>query len=128
MIVNELNESLRNLFIGLINKGYKKFSMTEVTLGKAFSPQFNKFLENTDLGLSPLERMVNGLGFELHLIPVKAGDTEFKKVMDQKHSEFLENSKNDLVDHIENRPVKQSGGKVTKAFDNALEDMFADLT
>lgn len=128
MVVNELNESLRAMFTGLIKNGYKKFPMTEVTLGKAFSPQFNKFLEDTDLGLSPLERMVNGLGFELHLMPVKSGDTEFKKIMDQKYSEFIESSKNDLIDHIENRPVKQSGGKVTKAFDDALEDMFADLT
>ena len=128
MLVNELNDSLRNLFSDLINKGYRKFSMTEVTLGKAFSPQFNKFLEDTDLGLSPLERMVNGLGFELHLIPIKSGDLEFKKIIDQKYEEFLDNSKNDLIDHIENRPVKQTGGTVTKAFDNALEDMFADLT
>jgi hypothetical protein len=127
MLVNELNDSLRNLFSDLINKGYKKFSMTEVTLGKAFSPQFNKFLEDTDLGLSPLERMVNGLGFELHLIPIKSGDLEFKKIIDQKYEEFLDNSKNDLIDHIENRPVKPTGGVVTKAFDAALEDMFDDL-
>ncbi len=127
MKINELNETLRSMFNALIERGFKKFPMADVTLGRAFSPQFNKFLVESDLGLNPLERMVNGLGYELHLIPIKPGDNEFKKSMDDKYNEFIENSKNDLIDHIENRPSKQTTGKVTQAFEEVLDDIFADL-
>jgi hypothetical protein len=127
MKINELNNTLRLMFNSLIERGFKKFPMADVTLGRAFSPQFNKFLVETDLGLNPLERMVNGLGYELHLIPIKPGDNEFKKSMDDKYNEFIENSKNDLIDHIENRPTKQTTGKVTQAFNDEVENLLADL-
>ncbi len=127
MKINELNEILRTMFNTLIERGFKKFSMADVTLGRAFSPQFNKFLVEADLGLNPLERMINGLGYELHLIPIKSDDNDFIEIINEKYNEFIENSKNDLIDHIENRPIKQVNNKTSKIFDEALDDILADL-
>lgn len=125
------NSLLRNLFTELINQGYKKFPITEVTLGKTFGPQFSKFLEDSDLGLTPLERMIRGLGFELHLIPVKSNDNEFHKQMDKKYQEFIDTSKSDLIDYLDNRPTKSGGGNKTKidndAFDDVLDDLFNEI-
>jgi len=123
------NNLLRQLFNDLIEQGYRKFPMTEVTLGKTFSPQFSKFLEEADLGLTPLERMTKGLGFELHLIPVKSSDTEFHQQMDKKYQEFFETSKSDLIDFLDNRQT-QSGGRSPKtenALNDELEDLFNEL-
>lgn len=126
MIINEVNTVLRLMFNELIENGFKKFPMAEVTLGKSFSPQFNKFLDDVDLGLNPLTRMVNGLGFELHLVPVKSDNNEFKKSMEDQFSSFLAISKNDLIDHIENRPeVKR--GKTNKVYEDIVDDLLNGL-
>jgi hypothetical protein len=121
----------KNVFNDLINRGFKKFPMSEVTLGKAFAPQFNKFLTEVDLSLNPLERMINGLGFELHLVPIKSNDNETKRLLDNIYSNFVEISKNDLIDHIENRPtnirVNGNNGKISKMFNEALEDILLNL-
>jgi len=129
MNAENFNGLLRNIFIELINQGYKKFPMAEVTLGKTFSPQFSKFLEETNLGLTPLERMVKGLGFELHLIPVKVDDQESHEFMNKKYQEFVETSKNDLIDYLDNREVKTGGKSSTSEsiFDEELDDLLNEI-
>jgi len=123
---HELNMILRDLFKQLIDQGYKKLPMVEVTLGKTFSPQFGKFIDQTDLGLIPLERMIKGLGFELHLVPVKSEDKEFHSKMNEKYQEFVNTSKNDLVDYLDNRPLKNNNTKGS-VFDDELEDILNEL-
>lgn len=128
MQLDELNNALRDMYNGLVDSGFKKFPMAEVTLGKAFSPQFNKFLEDTDLGINPLIRMINGLGYELHIIPVKSDDNEFKKIMNEHYTSFFDMSKNDLIDHIENRKFTRSGSsKTVKVFETVIDDLLNDL-
>jgi len=126
MLINEVNTVLRLMFNELIESGFKKFPMAEVTLGKSFSPQFNKFLEDVDLGLNPLTRMVNGLGFDLHLVPVKSDNSEFKKLMEDQFTSFLATSKNDLIDHIENRPEVKKG-KTNKLYEDIVDDLLNGL-
>jgi len=123
---HELNMILRDLFKQLIDQGYKKLPMVEVTLGKTFSPQFGKFIDQTDLGLIPLERMIKGLGFELHLVPVKSEDKEFHSKMNEKYQEFINTSKNDLVDYLDNRPLKNNNTRGS-VFDDELEDILNEL-
>jgi hypothetical protein len=126
---DEFNNLLRQLFKDLIDQGYKKYPMVEVTLGKTFSPQFSKFIEESDLGLTPLERMIKGLGFELHLIPVKTDDTDFYEKMNEKYLEFTDTSKNDLIDYLDNRTIK-TGGKSPMnqdMFNNVLDDLLNEL-
>jgi len=123
---HELNMILRDLFKQLIDQGYKKLPMVEVTLGKTFSPQFGKFIDQTDLGLIPLERMIKGLGFELHLVPVKSEDKEFHSKMNEKYQEFVNTSKNDLVDYLDNRPLKNNNTRGS-VFDDELEDILNEL-
>jgi hypothetical protein len=130
MVIDDVNTLIRNMFNSLINNGFKRLPMAEVTLGKSFSPQFNKFLSDADLGLVPLTRMVNGLGYELHVVPIKSDNEEFKKVLDKQYESFLETSKNDLIDHIENRPTPTrvtSTGKASKVFDNVVDELLNDL-
>jgi len=123
---HELNMILRDLFKQLIDQGYKKLPMVEVTLGKTFSPQFGKFVDETDLGLIPLERMIKGLGFELHLVPVKSEDKDFHSRMNGKYQEFINISKNDLIDYLDNRPKNTNHNKGS-VFDNELEDILNEL-
>ena len=130
MVIEELNEVTRQMYAELIDRGFKKFPMAEVTLGKSFSPQFNKFIEGDDLGLNPLTRMFNGLGGKLHIVPAKEGDSEFEKIIEKQYRSFLETSKNDLIDHIENRPdPKRNNINNTnnKVYSNIVDELLDDL-
>lgn len=126
MNAHELNTVLRGLFKGLIDQGYKKLPMVEVTLGKTFSPQFSKFIEETNLGLIPLERMVNGLGYDLHLVPVKSDNQEFHKELNEQYQKFLDMARNDLVDYLDNRPTSSTRTRST-VFDEELDDILNEL-
>lgn len=131
MVINQLNDLLRQIFGELVEKGYKKKPMADVTLGSSFGPQFNKFfVEKTDLGLSPLTRMVEGLGYELHLVPIKQDDEETKKLLESQYETFESETKEDLINYLDNRPAQtrsSGGGKVSKAFDDHVDDIFDQL-
>jgi len=128
MVIEEFNEELRQIFVRLGELGFKRFPMAEVTLGKSFSPQFNKYVDGDDLGMNPLIRMVNGLGGKLHITPVKEGDTKFEKFLDDQCHSFLDTAKNDLIDHIENRPDPKRNNKINnKAYGNIIEELLDEL-
>ena len=130
MRISDLNKILRQIFKELIDKGYRKLPMAEVTLGRSFTPQFTKFVEETDLGYIPIERMVEGLGFNLMLIPVKDSDTEFNQKIQEKYQEFIKICKNDLIDHLDNRTIKvrvRGNSELDKLFDDVIDDLINDV-
>ena len=130
MKIGDLNNILRQIFKELIDKGYPKLPMAEVTLGRSFSPQFTKFIEETDLGYIPIERMVQGLGFNLMVIPVKDSDAEFNQKIQEKYQDFIKVCKNDLLDHLDNRTIKvrvRGGSELDKLFDDFIDDFINEV-
>jgi len=123
---HELNVVLRDLFKSLIDQGYKKLPIVEVTLGKTFSPQFTKFMDGNDLGLVPLQRMIKGLGYEVHLVPVKSEDKKFHGEMNDKYQGFINAAKNDLIDYLDNRSVKSTSIEKS-VFDDEIENILNEL-
>ena len=125
MEIEQLNSVMRDMFTNLINNGYNKTSIAEVTLGKTFVPQFCKYVNNTNLGLIPLERMIKNLGFELHLVPIKSNDNEFNTLLDTQLLNFLTICKNDLIDYLDNRPIRQNTD--SKTFEDEIDNMINEL-
>lgn len=68
------NSFLRDFLLDIINKGYSSNKLCYLLLGQQSLGQFKTFLdEGTDLGIKPLNRMFNSVGYELSLVPVKKG-------------------------------------------------------
>ncbi len=133
MKIDELNSVLRNIFKELFDEGYKRLPIAEVTLGKSFSPQFGKFMEDTDLGYVPISRMINGLGFELCVIPIKSDDDKAIKFIQEQYKQFIKTTKNDLIDYLDNRttssPIRKrkSTSELEKIFDEVINDYINDI-
>lgn len=129
MKVEQINSVLRDLFKKFVSDGYKLHTLCSVTLGSQSNPQFNKFLEGTDIGIAPLSRMVSGMGYELHLVPINPENTELKKNIENMTQEFFKTAESDLHDYLENRPkqTRTGTGKVDQAFQDECEVIIKEL-
>lgn len=90
MNIGELNAGMRDFFKKLEEDGHNKNALCKITLGPSFTPQFTKFMNGTDLGLNPLTRMFQGLGFDIHIVPVKQGDTSINDIFDNQFMQVLD--------------------------------------
>lgn len=129
MLHKDFNSILREMFISLNNDGYKYHPMCNVTLGSASNPQFKSFIDGNSLGIGPLERMISGLQYELHLVPVHKDDKEAKKYINDITYDFVKNSQSNLINHLENRPVAVRGPKqqVKSAFQSTVDSLISGL-
>ena len=131
MKASELNVTIREMFHQLINDNYKKHPICAATLGQHASPQFEKFLKGSDLGVKPMERLVDGLGFDLLLVPVRNEDKATMKVVETACSNFITDARKDLIEYLEERqnaPRASTGsGSVAKAFKEAALKMINEL-
>lgn len=130
MKIGDFNTIVRELLKKLVQKGYPKHPMCAATLGAAANPQFDRFMKGTDLGAIPMGRLVDGLGYELCVIPVKQGDTDAKAYIEQCASAFLGDAETTLVEHLENRPVStrnSGGGPVAAAIEGTVKEMIFEL-
>ncbi|MFW6281565.1 MAG: hypothetical protein ACOC1O_02065 [bacterium] len=116
---------IREMFTEMINKGYKKGQICSVTLGDNFNPQFKNFIEGTDLGLGPLKRMIENLGYELHLTPVGNDDQDFHNQIQERVNNFVKQSNNDLVEFLNNK--KSNIGKVSQSFEKEIEELMNEI-
>ncbi len=125
MEISQLNACLREMFVKLIGDGFTKSSITEVTLGKSFNPQFTKFIDDTDLGIKPLTRMIESLGYDLHIVPIKPTDTVFNKIVEKQMNVFYKETNSDLMDYLDN---KEGGIKIRTISDKFIPfiDQFMD--
>jgi len=80
----ELNLLLKNIVRELLKK-YPKSHVVAITLGLTSANMFNKFVDNdeTMIGIRPLLRVLENLGYDLQLVPVPKGDDETKKQLDE---------------------------------------------
>jgi hypothetical protein len=83
-----------------------------VTLGRNAGIQFDKLLEGIDVGIRPLSRIINGLGYDLCLVPVKSDNFELLNSIQSQWDTVSKNMKNDLINFI-NDSFK-SGRKLRK--------------
>lgn len=125
-----MNNTLRTMIKNILEKGYRRLPICEVTLGKAFSVQFNKFVDGTDLGYNPMSRFVNGLGYELYVVPVKSSDEETIQAINKAYSSFISSSKSDIIDYLDSRQKGKPGRKPTgiaEEFNDVLSNLIDDI-
>jgi len=127
MKISQLNTTLRELIKQLENDGFGKKALCDTTLGQQAYPQFDRFIKGTDLGIRPLERVLDGYGYDLLTIPVKKGDADSLKVIEGLISNFVPELLADLKEFLENRPVgergSKGGGKVNAAITSAVDEI-----
>lgn len=84
-----LNNTLRTMFKEFITKGFKKRHVCGLILGAQSEPQFEGFLQGRDFGLKPLQRIIDGLGYDLKLVIVEKNNPELSKYLEEVNQENL---------------------------------------
>jgi len=92
--IDKLNTELRNLLIGLVEKGYKKTDIGRLLLGSNGYGPISKFISQTDnrvnFGAKPLSRIAEQAGYTLELAFVKKGKDSRLDAININNDEFLE--------------------------------------
>ena len=126
MKISQLNMALRKIIEKLENAGFSKKSICDTTLGQQAFPQFKRFISGTNLGIKPLERVLDGCGYDLLTIPIKKGDNNSLKTIENIINDFVPELSEDLKEFLENRPAnkkKSNGGKVNTAINSAVDEI-----
>jgi phage-related tail protein len=122
------NSLLRTIFEELLVQGYNKGTICSVTLGSNAVIQFDKLMEGVDLGLKPLTRIINGLGFELCLVPVKSNDVKMKNDIQKKWDDVSKNMKEDIINFINKnykvRKPKEDSIKLNKETSEFIDNIY----
>ena len=123
MKVEHLNNVLRQVIEQLINDGHKKKPICDGTLGSQSNPQFEGFMKGKDLGIKPLTRLMEGLGYEIFTIPVKKNNKEMFEFAENNMMVFADDAKSQLLQYLENRPVSERGSRNAEGtMTGALQD------
>ncbi len=127
---DEINEVLRNIFNQLINDGYRKKHICDITNGSQKLPQFDQLINGGDLGLKPLERIFNSMGYELMITPIPKDNEEKKHILKEYVEEFIDASKFSLVECLESAEVirETKKTKVSSIFIKTVDDIFNSIT
>lgn len=109
----ELNTLLREFFKSLENDGYPGQDICSATLGAQAKPTYDNFIKNNKvLGVKPLSRIFDNLGYDLHLIPIKKENLETSTQLNNTTLEFVTDSNLELRNFFENRvPTKKKSGR-----------------
>lgn len=125
MNIEDMNTLLREMTSALLQEGYKKTSICATTLGTQSNPQFSKFVEGNDLGLKAMQRFFDGLGYDLHVVPVRKEDSKRKSDLETDSYEFAKDSHDQLSKYLKDRNVKRGpvsgSGEVNEALQSVLE-------
>ncbi len=129
MKFEEYNDSIRELIKELISDGYNKFQICSATLGAQRGPQFQGFIENKNLGIKPLSRLINGLNYDLHLVAIPNNDVEKEQIIYELNSEFEDNLKFNLIEYLESIKKNKEQEKVNKTniFDDVAQSIIDTL-
>lgn len=126
MISEDLNKVIRDFLNKLIEDNYKKQHICYLTLGSQSSPQIEKFLSGTDLGIKPLRKFMDAFDYDLHLVPVPKDDPD--DIIDNitKYTDdFIEVFKLLLLSNLTNTDVIKSKSK--SKFDEITEGVAIKL-
>lgn len=125
-----LNSVIREMCNEIVESGYKKNAICSVTMGNAYGAQFSKFLEGTDLGISPLNRFAEGLKYELLIVPVKPEDEETKEQVKEICDKFVKDSKEKIINALENRtiiPRRTKNPETEKTIEHTIDNLLKDI-
>ena len=104
MKLSQLNGLVRSMVHALLNDGFKKKPICDCTLGNQSAPQFDRFLSGIELGVKPFERFFDGLGYDILIVPVKKDNADSAiRWANEMTDTFLEDSRQQLLDYLENR-------------------------
>jgi len=103
MNIETVNSVVRNMLQDLVNDGYKKRHICSLTLGLQSEPQFDNFLKGNDLGFKPLQRIINNLGYDINIAIIPKEENEIEKFIKDTNYNFLSESKQPLVDYLNNK-------------------------
>ena len=112
MNTQEFINAFRQIISDLIELGIKKTHIKGVLVPTSMN-QFYRFIENDiDISLAALNKMLNNVGYELHVVPLKKDcleDNECKEVMDK-----INNIASDALAEI-SEILESRAGKETKS-------------
>ena len=128
MKIEDLNQVLRIVISDLLTY-YSRRKIVNITLGGANYVMFERFYKDQkDLGIKPLRRILDSLGYELHLIPVPKGDNEIKKQVEELSRPFTETIFDMMVQVLDS--MDESGNServVTKLFEKSAKELLENL-
>lgn len=122
MKIENLNEVLRDVINQLVADGYRKKPICDGTLGSQSNPQFDGFLKGKDLGIKPLTRLLDGLGYEILTIPVRKDNKQIYQWVEQQIVTFAQDSKSQLIQYLESRPNSERQKSAEGTMTSALQD------
>lgn len=131
MNITKLNTELRNLLLGLVQKGYKKTDIGRLLLGSNGYAPISKFISSSgvpvNFGAKPLSRIADQAGYTLELAFVKKGKTSNIEDIDSNNSEFLEELPS-LIENYLNGEYNKDMQKTRKSkATSAINEMLSDL-
>lgn len=124
MTNEQFNQSLRELVINLIQDGYKKHHICSLTLGAQSGAQFDKFIQGDNMGIKPLQRILDAFDCDLMIVPVKKNDVENNIKIEEITKEFLNNAKQLLINNLDNTDIVS---KATTYVSTQYKDFVAEI-
>ena len=136
MDFSEINNLVRNMFkrIFIENPTINSNQVCAVTLGENVSPQFKKFLDGTNFGHKPINKLANNLDAEMWVVLIQKDDEMYEEMKEQitmYNNVFMEKTYQKIVKfHSEsaNRPsTPRQGPSVKNLLSQATQDMLSDI-
>jgi len=104
---NDFNNHLRNIFSSLLSDGFLKSDLSNVTFGNNRQDQLKEFLAGRNLGLKPLNKIFEPLGFEFHMVPILKSKVKDQELVNNMANDALESIRWILLDYLENLKAKK---------------------
>lgn len=128
MKLAELNSLIRNEIKELVEEqGFRKKPICDVTLGRQAQPQFEQFIRGTDLGMKPLERFIEGFGYELIVVPIKKGNGTEEDIFQEYCTKFLVSMNDDLQSYLKNKQTSNKGPRNSADFSKAVKESASEI-
>ena len=107
MTLGRFNYELRRVLGNLISDGFQQKDVSGLTFGLNRQDQLRSFLQGRDISGKPLQRILDGLGFELHIVPVGKKDIEELERLETISENSMEALQLTLVEYLENLEGKR---------------------
>lgn len=105
----DFNNELRKIFNSFISDGFIKSDISAVTFGLNRQDQLVQFLSGRDMGIKPLNKIFDNLGFEFHIVPILTTDTDNQEIVNNIAQDSLDGLNMILFDYLQNK--KQNKNK-----------------
>lgn len=122
MKLDRFNCDFRELLKSLISDGFTKKDISSLTFGVYRQDQLIEFLNGRDISGKPLSRVLDDLGFELHVVPIPKKDIETREYLDSLTTDVFETLRLIFVDYLEQQQSTKNKKKLIFYFiDNIIQ-------